>query len=251
MKKLIKKDGYNRTLAKILLKMKLTAAILLFCLASSGASTYAQNTRLNISSDGKNILELFREIEEKSEFYFFYQKEDLKELNDVSVDLKNATVMEILDKALAGTNLHYKVVDRYIVVRKSGDNFGDNIIAAQQQQQQRTISGTVTDDTGQPLPGVTVIIKGTTQGTVTNVDGEYTIPNIPENAVLQFSFVGMRSQEVVITNQSMINVQMVADAIGLEEVVAVGYGTQKKVNITGAISNIKSEELTKRQVGQF
>ncbi len=244
MKKIINKAGYGRTWVNILLKMKLTAAILLFCLASSGASTYAQNTRLSISSDSKSILELFREIEEKSEFYFFYQKEDLKELNNVTVDIENATVMEILDKALAGTKLQYKVLDRYIIVRKSGDTFGNDIIAAQQQQQ-RSVSGKVTDDNSQPLPGVTVVIKGTTQGTVTSVEGEYSISNIPENATLQFSFVGMKTQEVAVGSQTTINVSLEGDAIGLEEVVAIGYGTQKKATLTGSVSGVQSEELMK------
>lgn len=242
MKNQIKKAGYGRALVKILLKMKLTAAILLFCLASAGASTYAQETRISISSEGKSILELFQEIEEKSEFYFFYQKDDLKGLNDVTVDLENATVMEILDKALAGTNLQYRVLDRYIIIRKSGDTFGDNLIAAKQQQQ-RSVSGTVTDDTGQPLPGVAVVIKGTTQGTVTNMDGEYTIPNLPENATLQFSFVGMRMQEIEVGNQTTINVEMMVDAIGLEEVVAVGYGTMKKSDLTGSIKSISMDDI--------
>lgn len=242
MKKLIRKTGYDRALEKILLKMKLTAAIFLFCLASVSASTYAQNTRLDISSKGKSIVELFREIEEKSEFYFFYQKEDLKEMNDVSVDVKNATVMEILDKVLAGTNLDYKVVDRYIVVRKSGDTFGENIITAQQQQ--RAISGKVTDTRNQPLPGVTVVVKGTTQGTVTNADGEYTLSNIPANTTLQFSFVGMKTTEVVVGSQTSISVAMEEETIGIDEVVAIGYGTQKRVNLTGAVATANGEELT-------
>jgi TonB-linked SusC/RagA family outer membrane protein len=191
-------------------------------------------------------VELFREIEEKSEFYFFYQKDDLKELDKVTVNVKNATVTEILDKALVGYNLDYKVVDRYIIVRKTGDTFGENIMAAQQQQ--RTISGKVTDSSEQPLPGVSVVVKGTTQGTVTNPDGDYSIGNVPANAVLQFSFVGMKSQEVVVGSQTSINVVMEEDAIGIEEVVAIGYGTQSKRNITTSISTIGNEKIASMPV---
>ena len=243
MKNLIKKTGHDRALEKILLKMKLTAAIFLFCMASVSAATYAQNTRLDISSKGKNIVELFREIEEKSEFYFFYQKEDLKQMNNVSVDVKNATVMEILDKALAGTNLDYKVVDRYIVVRKTGDTFGENIITAQQQQ--RAVAGKVTDSGNLPLPGVTVVVKGTAQGTVTNAEGHYTLSNIPANATLQFSFVGMKTLEVAVGSQTSVSVVMEEETIGIEEVIAIGYGTQKKRDIIGSISTITSEDLVK------
>jgi len=245
MKKTIKKTGYKRYWVKLLLKIKLTAVIILFCLVSAGASTYAQNTKLHIKTEDKSILELFQNIEEQSEFCFFYQNEDLKGLNYVTMDLNNATVMEVLDKAFACTSLIYKVIDRYIVVRKSRDTFGNNIIAAMQQQQQRTVSGTITDDSGQSLPGVTVVVKGTMQGTVTDVDGKYSISNVSENTTLNFSFVGMRMQEILVGKQRNINVRMELNAIGLDEVVAIGYGTKKRKDISGSISIVDPEELSK------
>ncbi len=110
-------------------------------------------------------------------------------------------------------------------------------------QQQNAVSGRVSDNAGQPLPGVTVVIKGTTQGTVTNADGEYSIASLPENATLQFSFVGMRTQEVVVGNQTTINVEMEVDAIELEEVIAVGYATQRKADLTGSVGIADVERL--------
>jgi TonB-linked SusC/RagA family outer membrane protein len=110
--------------------------------------------------------------------------------------------------------------------------------------QQSSITGTVTDDTGQPLPGVTIVIKGTTNGTVSNMDGNYSISNIQEDATLVFSFVGMLNQEVEVGTKSTINITMQVDAIGIEEVVAIGYGTQKKGNLTGSVSTIKEDGLT-------
>lgn len=112
-------------------------------------------------------------------------------------------------------------------------------------QQGNLINGKVTDVTGQPLPGVTVVVKGTTTGTVTNADGEYFFEELPPNAVLVFSFVGMKTQEVEADNKTTINITMQIDAIGLEEVVAVGYGTQKKVNLTGSVSTVQSEDIVK------
>ncbi|MEE4286371.1 MAG: SusC/RagA family TonB-linked outer membrane protein, partial [Mariniphaga sp.] len=115
--------------------------------------------------------------------------------------------------------------------------------------QQRSVSGEVTDSGGQPLPGVTVVVKGTTQGTVTGADGNYSLTNIPEDATLVFSFVGMRAQEVVVGSQTSINITMIEETIGLEEVVAVGYGVQRKVNMTGAVSLINfDEELENRPI---
>ncbi len=109
--------------------------------------------------------------------------------------------------------------------------------------QPRTISGTVTDQSGQPLPGVTVVVKGTTRGTVTDSEGSYTLSNVPENGTLVYSFVGMRSYEEEVAGRSSINMRMEEEAIGLEEVVAVGYGTQRKATLTGSVAGIGDEEI--------
>jgi TonB-dependent starch-binding outer membrane protein SusC len=110
-------------------------------------------------------------------------------------------------------------------------------------QESITIQGTVTDNTGQPLPGVTVLIMGTTNGTVSNTDGEYNITNVSKDATLVFSFIGMITQEITIGNQTEINVKMIPDAIGIEEVVAIGYGTKRKGDITSAVSVINIDDI--------
>jgi TonB-linked SusC/RagA family outer membrane protein len=109
------------------------------------------------------------------------------------------------------------------------------------------VSGIVTDKSGQPLPGVTVVLQGTTRGTVTNADGNYSLTNIPEDAILVFSFVGMRTQEIPVGNLSTINVEMVFDAIGIEEVVAIGYGTVKKSDLTGSVAHIDASQFFTKQ----
>jgi TonB-linked SusC/RagA family outer membrane protein len=117
-----------------------------------------------------------------------------------------------------------------------------------QSQQQKSVSGKVTDNTGVGLPGVSVIVKGTTVGTITDVDGNYILSKVSENAVLQFSFVGMKSQEVKVGSQSSINITLADETIGIDEVVAVGFGTQKRVNVIGSVSQISSKELESRPV---
>ena len=112
---------------------------------------------------------------------------------------------------------------------------------------QQSITGTVVDDGGEPLPGVTVIIQGTTTGTVTNIDGVYTL-SVPTDATLLFSFVGMKTITESVNGRSSINVTMEQDAIGLEEVVAIGYGTQKKINLTGSVTSVQAEDLVKAPV---
>jgi len=115
-------------------------------------------------------------------------------------------------------------------------------------QQQDSISGRVTDESGKTLPGVTVLVKGTISGTSTNMDGNYSISNIPDGATLQFSFVGMRTQEVLVKNQTIINIIMIADAIGLEEVVVIGYGSQSRKDVTGAISTLTANDIESIEV---
>ncbi len=245
MKNLLKMVGEHRPLKQILIKMKLTFIFLLFGLISVSASTYSQNTRLDISINDNSILELFRQIEEKSEFYFFFQKEDLEEQGNVTLNKENAKVTEILDDALDGKKLEYKIVDRYIIVRKEGQNFDETKLLL---AQQKSVTGKVSDEEGLPLPGVTVLVKGTTQGTVTGGDGSYLLSDVPDDAVLIFSFVGMLPQEIPVGTQKQINVVMAMDAIGIDEVVAIGYGTMKKSNITGALTGVKSENLEERSV---
>lgn len=113
---------------------------------------------------------------------------------------------------------------------------------------QKTVTGIVKDDGGVPLPGVSVIIKGTTNGTATGIDGDFSLSNVSESTVLVFSFIGFEAQEVAVGSQSTINVSMVASSIGLEEIVTVGYGTQKKANLTGSVGMTTAKTLENRPI---
>lgn len=112
-----------------------------------------------------------------------------------------------------------------------------------QAQQTISVSGKVTDESGEPLPAVTIVVKNTTQGTVTMVDGSFTLSNVPANEVLVFSFIGMKTQEVQVDGKTTFNVTLQQDAIGIEEVVAVGYGTMKKTDVTGSVVSVRSDEI--------
>lgn len=233
--------GISPAMHEMLTKMKLTFFILcVSVLGSFATGTYAQTARLTLDAENATIKTILAKIESQSEFKFFYSS-NVDVGQTASISQKNKKVFDILDELFKGTGIKYEVYGRQIALMQQGESFA--FALEETVAQQKSISGTVTDDTGQPLPGVTVLVKGTTQGIVTNTNGEYSIPNIPENAVLQFSFVGMRTQEVVVGNQTTINVQMVVDAIGLEEVVAIGYGTQKVTTVTGSVSSVKGEKL--------
>ncbi len=198
---------------------------------------YAQTKKINLEMKNASIKEVLFAIEEQSEFYFLFNSELIDVAKKVDIKIEEEKVDAILARLFSKEEVDFLIKDRYIILTPV-DGEKESFLA-----QQPAVSGTVTDEVGQPLPGVTVVVKGTTQGTVTNADGEYSLTNIPEDATLQFSFVGMVTQEMEVGNQSQIDVTMVVDAIGIEEVVAVGYGTRKKESLTGAISNIVAKDI--------
>jgi TonB-linked SusC/RagA family outer membrane protein len=137
------------------------------------------------------------------------------------------------------------------IVSLTSGNFSNSYANSESlSQQQKTVTGTVTDDYGEPLPGVTVIVKGTTNGAATDISGNYSISNISENAVLVFSFIGMQEKEVVVGTQTSINITLVADAIGIDEVVAIGYGTIKKSDLTGSVSTVDAKALENNPISR-
>ncbi|MDX1283365.1 MAG: TonB-dependent receptor [Draconibacterium sp.] len=224
--------------------MKLTFLFLLVGLISVSASTYSQITRLDINVKNNSVVELFKEIENRSEFYFFYQKEEISELNDISIDLKDARVTDILDQVLDGTDFSYKIVDRYIIIKKAEKTIDNKNVKPQQKQ----VNGKVVGKDGAPIPGVSIVVKGTTTGTVTDFNGNFQL-DIPASAeFLQFSFIGMITQEVAVAGQTQFTVIMENETISLAEVVAVGYGSVKKSDLTAAISSVQGEKIAGRPV---
>ncbi len=243
-KKLIGKNCFSRVV-KLLMVMKLTAILIMVSTFGLLASeTYAQSKRLTLKMENAKVEEVLANIQKQSEFYFFVYSEKVIDADRrVTVNLEEQNIETVLQTVFAGTDVAYLINDRLIVLT-TPEVLGK--VSPAVAQQQPAVSGKVTDESGQPLPGVTIVIKGTTQGTVTNADGEYSISSLPENATLQFSFVGMRSQEVVVGSQTSIDVRMEVEAIGIEEVVAVGYGTMKKSDLTGSLSSVRSDQLEKQ-----
>jgi TonB-linked SusC/RagA family outer membrane protein len=229
----------RRRWEKITRVMKLTMTLFLFAvLAATAGTTYSQTARINLKMKDATLVDVFREIERTSEFGFFFKSEEMDLNKHVSIDLRNATIEEVLKKILID-NYDYRILDKNIIVTRG--NFDTT-----EQQQQKSVSGKVTDSSGAPIPGVSVVLKGTTNGTITDTNGNYSLSNIPGNATLQFSFVGMKMQELVVEGKTIINVSLAEETIGIEEVVAIGYGVQKKSDLTGAISSISSVDIEKQ-----
>ena len=224
---------------KTILIMKLTIGLILFTMiTASAASSYAQNARISLNINNATIVDIFREIERNSEFGFFFKSEELNLENRKSISVKNATIEEVMKKVL-DENYTYKILDKNIVVTREIAVAG---------QQSRKVSGRITDKSGASLPGVSVVVKGTTTGMITDSNGNYSLANVPENATLQFMFVGMKMQEIAVNNKSIINVVLEEENIGLEEVVVVGYGTMKKSDVTGALVSVSEKTIKERPV---
>ena len=221
-------------IGKILKIMKLTLSLLLFAVVSFATESYSQSTRLNLKMENVTIVEIFQEIERTSEFGFLFKSEQLDIEKKYTVDLQDAKIEEVLNQILEEGSI-YKIIGKNIILTKEEQYFGN--------QQQRTISGKVADKNGQPLPGVSIIIKGTTQGTITDFDGNFFLADVPGDATLVFSFVGMKTQELAIAGQSTFDVVLEEDAIGIEEVVAIGYGVVKKRDITGSVAKVNAKDM--------
>jgi len=222
--------------------MKLTTFILLITTMFVSASSYSQSTRLSLKFTEISYADMFKTIETQSEFRFAFSSSRLDPNQKVQINVKRKTLEEILDKTLPD-GVAYEIFDRYVIIMNANDKKSAN-----EMQQQQTISGTVTDEQGLSLPGVSIIIKGTTNGTTTNVDGTFVLSDVPEDATLVFTFIGMRTLEVPVSGQTTFNVTMNEVAINIEEVVAIGYGTKKRKDLTGSVGQVKSEDLTKTAV---
>lgn len=222
--------------------MKLT--IFLFFLAISqimAIETYSQSTRLSLNLKSVAVKDVLDQIEQKSEFVFLYNSKLINVDRTVSVNVKDQKISDLLDNLFREADVVYTVVDRQIVLTNKADQY--SFLELSNTQQQKSVSGKVTDSSGGSIPGVSVIVKGTTIGTITDGDGSFKLSSIPENVTLQFSFVGMKSQEIVVAGKTTVNVTLAEEAIGIEEVVAIGYGTVKKTDLTGSVKGLNTSSM--------
>lgn len=199
--------------------------------------SYSQQARISLNQHDQRLEEVLKIIEDKSEFFFLYNRDLINVNQKVDINVSNQTINRILDELLKGTDISYSVVNRQVILSNLEGNSRLN------SQQPRSISGRVTDSSGGPLPGVSVVVQGTTTGVITDMDGNYAINKVPENSILQFSFVGMKSQEIKVAGKTKIDIALEEETVGIEEVVAIGYGTVKKSDLTGAVTSVKSNEI--------
>jgi TonB-linked SusC/RagA family outer membrane protein len=208
------------------------------CLAVSAQSP--ESTRIDLSLINATLKELFIAIEEASNFRFLYDAKDVNTDVPVTAKYKNTSIDRILREKL--TDYVCEIKGNQIVVRSKR-------IAAvtSAQAPAKRITGVVVDSSDEPIPGAAVRVKGTTEGTATDTNGNFTFNNVPADAILQISFIGYKTQEISIYDQTNLNIKLLEDSQALDEVVVVGYSTQKKINLTGAVSGIKGGDIVKAQ----
>ena len=208
--------------------------------------TYSQRTFFTFEYKNRAVKEIIREIEQSSEYIFFYMDNSVNVNRKVSVKVDNERVEKVLDQLFSGTRNQYYVSDRQIIISSAKAPEPVNT-APVVQQQSRTITGVVRDASG-PVIGANVLVRGTTNGDVTNIDGQFTISNVPANAVLQISFIGYISQEVSVGNRTQFDIIIQEDIEALEEVVVVGYGTLRKKDVTGSVGQVSTSTLENQVV---
>ena len=207
--------------------------VCVFC--SYAGNAHSQNAKVSIHMNNVKLDKILNEIENQTDYLFIYNNQvDINKITSVKV--KNEAVAQVLDRILSGTGINYELEGTHIILTTEA------IKDLHAQQQAKTVTGTVTDVSGEPIIGANIRIKGTTTGTITDIDGNFSIEAEPQS-VIEVSYIGYLTQETVINNQKSIRFLLKEDTKTLDEVVVIGYGVQKKADLTGSVANINTEKL--------
>lgn len=216
--------------------MRISTFLLMVCVFCSYAgNAHSQNAKVCIHMNNVKLDKILNEIENQTDYLFIYNNQvDINKITSVKV--KNEAVAQVLDRILSGTGINYELEGTHIILTTEA------IKDLHAQQQAKTVTGTVTDVSGEPIIGANIRIKGTTTGTITDIDGNFSIEAEPQS-VIEVSYIGYLTQETVINNQKSIRFLLKEDTKTLDEVVVIGYGVQKKADLTGSVANINTEKL--------
>lgn len=211
-----------------------------FSIAES--KSYSQTTTLTIKMNNTTVKDVFDYIERNSEFIFVYYDFVIDTKRVVDVNVQNQPITSVLNELFKGTDVTYTINNRQVIIKKVSSNNQRLPL----QQQVNEIRGTVKDNTGEPIVGANILIKGSNSGVITDLDGRFNIKISSPKTVLVVSYIGFVPQEITVGNRSTVDIVLASSMESLDEVVVVGYGTQKKVNLTGSVLNVSSKDLVKR-----
>ena len=233
---------HSESLKKLVAITKITAVSLLTVFPSTmqAESSYSQSAVISVKAERMLLTDLFSQIEKQSEFLFFYVDKDVANIK-VNVKANSNQIDEVLTQALAGTGLTYTINDRNInIMRKT----------YARQQQTKQIKGKVLDSNGDPIIGANVVEKGTTNGSITDIEGLFNISVAP-GATLSISYIGYKPVEIKINSQNSYNITLEEDSEALDEVVVIGYGTARKIDLTGSTASLGGDKLQMKNTPQL
>lgn len=222
--------------------MRVSLFMLFVCIFQLMATnTEAQNAIMKLETNVISIGQLINQIEKQTDYLVVFRNREIDTERTIRVQEKSGKVISYLKNAFEGTDISYEFTNKYILLSKKNhsDAVNDN------QQLNRKITGTVKDNNGEPVIGANVSVKGTTNGTITDVDGNFSLENISDNDIIVISYIGYTSQEIKAGKQTSLKIILKEDTQAIDEVVVVGFGTQKKVNLTGSIGTVKTDEVLK------
>lgn len=208
--------------------------------AVQASAAYSQTKSFTFKMEQKTVQEVIDYLESKSEFVFFFYEGIMDTQKKVSLSVKDGNIYEVMDKLLEGTSIGYEVKDRQIVLKPKEKSVSS---VASVQQQGKTVSGLLTDADGNPVIGATVVIKGTTNGVTTDIDGRYTLKGVKNGDIIEYKFIGYNTEEREYKGEASINIRMMEAAVSLDDVVVIGYGQQKKESVVSSVNSISSDEL--------
>ena len=215
--------------------MKLSALLMIVFALNLSATGFGQ---FSFTSEGKKVRDVLDIIEKESNYRFFYNDEFESIDKVIDLEFRNQNIHEVLDRLLASTDYTYKIYDNNLIVISLRNEIREQLFL-----QQDVVKGSVTDEQGNPIAGATVFVKGTTRGTTTDINGNFTLEITPEDKVVVFSFIGMETQEVSIDGRTYLEVKMTVEVQQLSEIITVGYMTQKKADLTGSIAVVTKNDL--------
>ena len=241
MKKLKKLFRYSG-IKKLFLIMRITLFLLIASLVQVSASVYSQNTKLNVDIKSASFEDILDEIKDQSEFNFLYRSDIFEGLTEFDLKFSEVTLETILDKVLVPEGYEYEIDDNVVVIRKARESI--RLVPNTNEQQTKTIKGKVVDGEGNPLPGATVLEEGTTNGTTTNVEGEFSLDLKGNEPIISISFIGFLTQQINVDDKTNFEIVLEESTTNLGEVmVTSGYSKIAKERATGSFFQVKEEQL--------
>lgn len=226
------RDGSRLLPLKMTRIMKITLILALAGILQISATTYAQGHRISVSVENGTFYDVVSQIEKQSEFMFFYRSEEIDDNLRINLQVRDKLVSDILNEITKNNNLTYKITGKHIIITK----------ATASSQASRKITGVIKGEDGEPIVGANVVEKGTTNGTITDIDGRFSL-EVTVGTVLQVSYIGYNTQDIRIIDKASYDIILTEDAKTLDEVIVVGYGTMRKRDLTGAVSQLKGDDI--------